>query len=57
MRQGKHINSRRVRALQAEEVEVYTHKPQPLNTDGEITTYTPAKFRVVPRAISVLVPL
>lgn len=56
MRQGRHIHSRKVRVLQGKEIEVYTRKPRPINTDGEITAYTPATFRVIPMAISVLVP-
>ncbi|MGJ5675640.1 MAG: lipid kinase [Nostochopsis sp.] len=56
MRQGRHINARNVRALQGQEIEVYTRKPRPINTDGEITTYTPAHFRVVPKAVAVFVP-
>ncbi|WP_017653006.1 lipid kinase [Fortiea contorta] len=56
MRQGKHINSRKVRALHGQEFEVETRKPRPINTDGEITVYTPAKFQVIPQAIAVLVP-
>jgi diacylglycerol kinase (ATP) len=56
MRQGRHIYSRNVRALAGKEIEIYTSKPRPVNTDGEITTYTPAIFRVIPGAISVLVP-
>lgn len=56
IRQGRHINRQNVRALSGTEIEVYTHKPRPINTDGEITTYTPAKFRVIPKAIAVLVP-
>jgi diacylglycerol kinase (ATP) len=56
MRQGRHIHSRGVRALSGQEIEVYTRKPRPINTDGEITTYTPAHFRVIPNALSVLVP-
>ena len=56
MRQGRHINSPRVRALYGQEFEVYTRKPRPINTDGEITTYTPARFRVIPQALAVLVP-
>jgi diacylglycerol kinase family enzyme len=27
----------------------------PVNTDGEITTQTPARFRVLPKAVSVFV--
>ncbi|MBD2340372.1 lipid kinase [Calothrix sp. FACHB-156] len=56
MREGKHIKWREVRAYQGQEMEVYTRKPRPINTDGEITTYTPAHFRVIPKAVSVFVP-
>ncbi|AFY34002.1 lipid kinase [Calothrix sp. PCC 7507] len=56
MQHGRHIHSQRVRNLHGKEFEVYTRKPRPINTDGEITTYTPAKFRVVPKAVAVLVP-
>lgn len=55
MRQGRHIDSHRVRALHGQEFEVYTHKPRLINTDGEITAYTPAKFSVIPKAVAVLV--
>lgn len=56
MRQGRHIKWREVRALQGQEMEVYTRKPRPINTDGEITTYTPAHFYVIPKAVAVFVP-
>jgi diacylglycerol kinase (ATP) len=56
MRGGQHVNSSYVRALAGKEFTVRTRKPRPINTDGEITTYTPATFRVVPKALSVLVP-
>ncbi|MBW4674459.1 MAG: lipid kinase [Desmonostoc geniculatum HA4340-LM1] len=56
MRQGRHIHWESVRSLQGQEIHLYTRKPRPINTDGEITTYTPAHFRVIPKAISVLVP-
>lgn len=56
MRQGRHINARHVRALQAQEIKIYTRKPHPINTDGEITTYTPAYLRVIPKAVAVFVP-
>jgi diacylglycerol kinase (ATP) len=57
MRNGQHIHWREVRALDGQEFHVYTRKPRPINTDGEITTYTPAHFRVIPQALEVLVPL
>jgi YegS/Rv2252/BmrU family lipid kinase len=56
MRSGQHTTLPGVRALHAKEIEVYTSKAHPINTDGEITTYTPAQFRVVPQALAVLVP-
>jgi len=56
MRGGQHTTLPGVRALHAKEIEVYTSKALPINTDGEITTYTPAHFRVVPQALAVLVP-
>ena len=56
MRGGRHTNWRGVRALSGQTIQVYTRKPRPINTDGEITTYTPAEFRVIPQAIAVLVP-
>lgn len=45
-----------LRYLPAQELEIYTSKPYHINTDGEITTTTPAKFRVIPHAIQVIVP-
>ncbi|MEY2985702.1 MAG: hypothetical protein RLZZ568_2319 [Cyanobacteriota bacterium] len=45
-----------VRTLVAEQLEIRTTRPRPINTDGEITVETPAQFRVVPRALSVFVP-
>ncbi len=56
MRRGRHFNSKSVRAFHAQEIEIYTRKPQPINTDGEITTYTPACFRVIPKALGVFAP-
>ncbi|MEH2071159.1 MAG: lipid kinase [Nostoc sp.] len=56
MRQGRHIHWQTVRSHQGQEIRLYTHKPRPINTDGEITTYTPAHFRVIPKAVAVLVP-
>lgn len=56
MRDGRHINSKNVRDLHGQEFEVHTSRPRPVNTDGEITTQTPADFRVIPEALAVLVP-
>jgi YegS/Rv2252/BmrU family lipid kinase len=42
--------------LRGRTVEVGTRRPRPVSTDGELTTQTPARFAVVPRALSVFVP-
>ena len=44
-----------VRRLHGTEIEIYTRKPHTVNTDGELTTYTPAQFRVYPHILPVLV--
>jgi diacylglycerol kinase (ATP) len=56
MRQGNHSNWPNVRAFHAQEIEINTSKRRPINTDGEITTHTPAKFRVIPQALAVIAP-
>lgn len=56
MREGRYTNWPGVRVLHGQEIEVYTPKHRPINTDGEITTYTPAQFRVIPQALAVMVP-
>lgn len=45
-----------VRTLSAESIEVKTSRPRKINTDGEITVQTPARFTVIPKALSVFVP-
>ena len=45
-----------VRTLRGKEFQVTTHRPRSINTDGEITTKTPAIFTILPRALSVFVP-
>lgn len=54
--QGRHTDLPGVRTLHGTEFEISTRKPRSINTDGEITTSTPATFRVIPQVISVLVP-
>jgi diacylglycerol kinase (ATP) len=56
MWRGTHANMPGVRTLEGTEFEIYTRRPQPINADGEIVTYTPATFRLVPQAIEVFVP-
>lgn len=56
MRRGSQGAMPWVQTWQGKEFHVHTRRPRAINTDGEITTYTPAHFRVVPKALSVLVP-
>lgn len=53
---GKHPAWTGIHACRCQEIEIVTYPPQPINTDGEITTYTPAKFQVIPKALNVIVP-
>ncbi|NEQ29322.1 MAG: lipid kinase, partial [Microcoleus sp. SIO2G3] len=56
MRQGEHTDFPWVRTLHGREITLHTRDRQQINTDGELTTHTPATFRVIPQALSVFVP-
>ena len=55
-RSGTHGAWNEVRTAKCVEFDIETRFPMPINTDGEIVTATPAHFRVLARAISVLTP-
>ena len=55
-RKGRHGMWKEVRTLSCSEVEIRTGRPRKINTDGEITTQTPARFRVLRQAVSVFAP-
>jgi YegS/Rv2252/BmrU family lipid kinase len=56
-RWGRHDRApRMVRHWRCCEIEIRTAQPMPINTDGEVTTQTPATIVVVPKAIEVHVP-
>jgi YegS/Rv2252/BmrU family lipid kinase len=55
-RNGRHGMWKEVRTMRCSEVEIRTGRPKKINTDGEITTETPATFRVLRRAVSVFAP-
>lgn len=40
----------------AREIDIITDRAMEVSADGEITTTTPAKFRILPRAVSIYVP-
>ncbi len=45
-----------VRAFRTTALELRTRKPRPVNTDGELTTHTPAVFRLHRAALQVFAP-
>lgn len=45
-----------VQLFEGTSFEITTHRPMPINTDGEILTQTPATFHVLPAALQVKVP-
>lgn len=55
-RAGRHASLDEVHNLRARRIEVRTKRPMPVNTDGELTTETPALFEIMPRALEVFVP-
>ena len=56
MRKGTHGRWKEVRTLGSSEILVETRRPRSVNTDGEITTKTPVRFKVLPGAVSIYVP-
>lgn len=56
LRWGRYGRWREIRLMQGREIEVHTAPLLPINTDGEVTTTTPARFRLAARALSVFVP-
>jgi diacylglycerol kinase family enzyme len=53
---GEHGALNEVLTLREEQFEIRTRRSRPVNADGEIVTQTPAVFRVLPKAIDVIVP-
>ncbi|MCU0552459.1 MAG: lipid kinase [Leptolyngbya sp. Prado105] len=56
LRRGTQTRSSWVQTWEGQEFYVYCPKAKSINTDGEITTSTPAHFKVIPKALPVLVP-
>ncbi len=56
LRAGTQGNWRDVRAFATSEVSVRTRRPRSVNTDGELTSATPALFKIIPRAVRVYTP-
>jgi diacylglycerol kinase (ATP) len=55
-RLGRHGAWREVRAARGASFEVRTRRPRAVNTDGELVTFTPARFSVRPKSVTVIVP-
>jgi diacylglycerol kinase (ATP) len=45
-----------IHSMDGQEIKVITRKPMPIDTDGEITAYTPGLFRVLKERLPVFVP-
>jgi diacylglycerol kinase (ATP) len=56
LRWGWHEKAERVRHWRCHDIEIRTARSLPVNTDGEVTTRTPARIVVVAKAIAVCVP-
>ncbi|WP_232629337.1 lipid kinase [Methylobacterium sp. Leaf118] len=56
LRRGTHGQAEDVRAFETTELKLSTRRPRAVNTDGELTTWTPAHFKVIPKAVRVLAP-
>lgn len=55
-RTGTHGAWKEVRTARCVEFVIETRRPMPINTDGEIVTATPARFQVMPAAVTVFTP-
>lgn len=53
---GTHVDEDEVRVFRASQLELTASRPFPVYADGEHLTDLPASLRVLPRALSVLVP-
>ncbi len=56
LRKGTHGKAADVRAFKTQEIRLTTRKPRPINTDGELTTHTPAHFKVMPKILRIHAP-
>jgi YegS/Rv2252/BmrU family lipid kinase len=53
---GTHVNDEEVRVFRAQRLELSASRPFPVYADGEHLTDLPATLRMLPRALSVIVP-
>lgn len=55
-RDGEHEGVDEIRTLRCQSVEIRTRRRRHVSADGEIVTVTPARFTVLPGAVTVFVP-
>ena len=55
LKRGTHVHRGEVEALRAGAFEIRTRRPMPIDLDGELGAETPARLKVVPRALEVFV--
>jgi diacylglycerol kinase family enzyme len=55
-RRGQHHAWAEIRTHSGDAIEIRTSRPRSVNTDGEIITQTPARFRVLRHVLVVYVP-
>jgi diacylglycerol kinase (ATP) len=53
---GRYKHNHEVSLLQDKSFEIKTRKRYPIDVDGDVKTYTPAIFKILPKALSILVP-
>ncbi len=56
LRKGEIAGREKILLLSGRSIEVHTLEALPIDTDGELTSRTPARFDVVPEALAVFVP-
>ena len=56
LKRGTHGEAQDVRAFTTKALTIRTRRARSVNTDGELTTATPAKFKVLPQAVRVFAP-
>jgi YegS/Rv2252/BmrU family lipid kinase len=57
LRTGKFSDRIGISRWEGQQIKVWTTRPKRINTDGEITTTTPALFELCPKALKVFVPV
>lgn len=53
---GRYKHNHEVSLLQDKSFEIKTRKRYPIDVDGDVKTHTPATFKALPKALSILVP-